>query len=161
MQGDLKDRNARERCLGSKYYHDSLLPFLRWILDRHHRYGGITEIRILGGGHRGVWSGYFDRDHCDDLVQAVLPMVQVRSKVPYDDYPRIGEANVYFTLQAVHPDLLGRAANRIRRGDTTTSDGDIVAYCLFAIDIDAVRKAGISGDCSNITEYFYPVSRRC
>jgi hypothetical protein len=135
---------TRERYLGSRYYRHSLLPFLQWILDRHRRCGGITEIRILGGGQRGVWSGYFDKDHCEDLVQAVLPMVQVRSKIPYDDYPRISEANVYFTLHAVHPDLLGRAANRIRRADMTTSDGDIVAYCLFAIDIDSVRKAGIS-----------------
>ena len=144
MQSDRKGANARERYLGSKYYRDSLLPFLRWILDRHHRCGGITEVRILGGGRRGVWSGYFDKDHCDDLVQAVLPMAQVRSRIPYDDYPRIGEANVYFTLQAVHPDLLGRAANRVRRADTTTSDSDVVAYCLFGVDIDPVRKAGIS-----------------
>ncbi|MCX5643213.1 MAG: YfjI family protein [Phycisphaerae bacterium] len=144
MQSDHKGGNARERYLGSRYYRDSLLPFLRWILDRHHQCGGVTEIRILGGGRRGVWSGYFDKDHCHDLVEAVLPVVQVRKKIPYDDYPRIGEANTYFTLQAVHPDLLGRAANRIKRADTTTSDGDIVAYCLFAVDIDAVRKAGIS-----------------
>jgi hypothetical protein len=144
MQSSRKSGNARERYLGSKYYRDNLLPFLRWILDRHHQCDGITEIRILGGGRRGVWSGYFDRDHCDDLLRALLPMTQVRSKVPYDDYPRIGEANLYFTLQAVHPDLLGRAANRIKRADTTTADTDIVAYCLFAVDIDPVRKAAIS-----------------
>ncbi len=144
MHSDHKDGNARDRYLGSEYCRGSLLPFLQWILDRHHQCGGITEIRILGGARRGVWSGYFDRHHYDDLVQAILPMAQVRSKVPYDDYPRIGEANVYFTLQAVHPDLLALAANRIRRADTTTSDGDVVAYCLFGVDIDPVRKAGIS-----------------
>lgn len=136
--------SARECYLGSKWYCNSLLPFVRWILDRHQQCGGITEIRILGGGRRGVWSGYFDGKHCDDLVQAILPTARVRSKVPYDDYPRIGEANVYFTLQAVHADLLARSANWIRRAETTTSDADIVAYCLFAIDIDPVRKAGIS-----------------
>ncbi len=144
MQGDGSNKNAREQYLGSTYYRDSFAPFVRWILERHHRCGGVTEVRILGGGHRGVWSGYFDKDHVDDCVRAILPMAKVRSRIPYEDCPRIGEANVYFTLQVVHPDLLARAANRIKRADTTTSDADIVAYCLFAVDIDPVRKAGIS-----------------
>jgi len=144
MQGDRSNVNTQERYLNSKCCRDSLGPFLRWILARHYQCGGVTEVRILGGGRRGVWSGYFDKDHVDDLVQAILPMAKVRSKIPYEDYPRIGEANVYFTLQAVHPDLLARAANRIKRADTTTSDADVVAYCLFAVDIDPVRKAGIS-----------------
>ena len=128
-------RDAESRAL------DNLREFARWITERHAHCGGVTEIRIIG---ERVYSGWFDAGHQDELVRAVLP--KKRSRVPYGEHPCIGEANIYFSMQAVHPDLLARSANRITLAKTghSTSDGDIVGYALFAVDVDPERIAGIS-----------------
>jgi len=119
-----------------------LRHFVEMILKRHQRDGGITEIRILSDV--GTFSGYFDAHHVDELVKQIGPLR--RAKVPYGVNPRIGEGNVYFTLQPVNPALLARGANRFvkaKRGQAT-GDGDIVGYSIFAVDVDPVRPAGIS-----------------
>jgi hypothetical protein len=53
----------------------------------------------------------------------------------------------YITLNPVNPDLLARAANRVRvagRDDRLTSDADITSRCWLPVDIDPVRPSGIS-----------------
>lgn len=91
-----------------------------------------------------MYSGWFDAEHHKELINALLP--KKRSRVPFGEHPRIGEANVYFTMQAVNRDLLARRANRIAlaRSGQSTGDEDIIAYTLFAVDIDPRRIAGIS-----------------
>ena len=56
---------------------------------------------------------------------------------------KLREASIHFTLQTVDPDLLARSANSFSR-TAATSDSDIIAYTLFAVDVDPVRKTGIS-----------------
>jgi len=115
-------------------------------LERHRRHGGVTEVRILGkGSFKGTASGYFDHEHLDALIAAIAPLANgVRPRLPYGDYPRISEANIYVSLHPVNRALLARSANRIQRAEATTSDADIVAYDLVGIDFDPVRPAGIS-----------------
>lgn len=52
---------------------------------------------------------------------------------------------VYVTLNPVRPDLLARAANRLkRRAPETTADGDIVVRRWLLVDVDPVRPSGVS-----------------
>lgn len=52
---------------------------------------------------------------------------------------------VYVTLNPVRPDLLARAANRLkRRAPETTADGDILVRRWLLIDVDPVRPSGVS-----------------
>jgi hypothetical protein len=92
--------------------------------------GSVYELRILGGG-RGVVSGYFD--DAEAFAKAATSWS--------------GKANVFWTINPVRPDLLGRAANRLReftRGNETTSDADIVRRRWLPIDIDPIRPAGVA-----------------
>ncbi len=132
--------NRREKFLKSKRY-DNLCQFIEWITERHNNCGGVTEIRTLQG--KRAYIGYFDNEHQKELLEAILPIPGIRKKIPYGDYPRIGEANMYFSLQVVDPDLLARAAYSFSQ-TSATSDNDIIAYHLFAVDIDPERKSGIS-----------------
>jgi hypothetical protein len=105
----------------------------------------VTEIRLLADRPtKGVWSGFFDRDHADQLVSALRPLPDgAREKIPYGEHPRVGEANVYFTLNPVKPALHARSANEFNKCQAT-ADCDIVAYTLFPVDVDPVRQSGIS-----------------
>jgi len=124
------------------YSEENVAAFLAWITERHRHCGGVTEIRILSGGK--VHCGWYDADHQRELLEAIRPVE--RQKVPYGEHPRIGEANIYFTMQVVNPDLLARRANRVDLAKTgeATSDADILAYTIFAVDIDPKRIAGVS-----------------
>ncbi len=52
---------------------------------------------------------------------------------------------VYITLNPIKPDLLARAANRLkRRAPETTADSDILARRWLLIDVDPVRPSGVS-----------------
>lgn len=136
-----------KRYLESPACRESLVPFVKFITSRHAARGGVTEVRILPGPgmRRGAWSGYFDQEHWRDLIEAILPLSgSPRAKIPYEDHPRITEGNVYFSVRPVDPDLLGRVANCIRYAEQSTSDADIIAYDMFPVDIDPVRKSQIS-----------------
>ncbi|MBI4376696.1 MAG: hypothetical protein HY549_09635 [Elusimicrobia bacterium] len=135
------------RYLESPACRESLIPFVEYITSRHDSHGGVTEVRILGGpgGKKGAWCGYFDKEHWRDLIKAILPLSgSPRSRLPYGDYPRIGEGNIYFSLRPVHPDLLGRVANCVKYAEQSTTDVDIIAYDMFGVDIDPERKSQIS-----------------
>ena len=66
-----------------------------------------------------------------------------RAKIPFGEAPRIGEANFYFTMQPANPALLARSAYKFGKCQAT-ADADIIAYHLFAVDVDPVRPSGIS-----------------
>ncbi|BDG59921.1 hypothetical protein [Caldinitratiruptor microaerophilus] len=101
--------------------------------------GGVTELRIVGAeyarGRVGTLSGYYDYDHLEDLVQAAAE---------WDGRSR----GVYVTLNPVRPDVLARAANRLRvpvqQGESSTSDQDILRRRWLPIDLDPVRPSGVS-----------------
>ncbi len=102
-------------------------PFLTWILERHARLGGVTELRVLGGA-RGVWSACGGPADLDGLVAQI---------VDGGGQPPVGAANYYFSLNPV----LAEAAvgPRFERARTATRDRDIRAYSLFVVDVDPER----------------------
>ena len=82
-------------------------------------------------------SGYFD-----DLDKLALAAANISGRGPA----------VYVTLNPVNPDLLARAANRIKSyARQTTTDGDVIAMRWLTIDFDAVRPSGISSTNGNIS----------
>ena len=94
--------------------------------------GQVVEVRILNidGRRNRVDSGYFD--DFATLAKAI-PAYNARAE------------GIYITLNPVNPDLLARAANRIKAwSNLTTADSDIVRRRWLPIDIDPVRPSGIS-----------------
>jgi len=128
--------------LASPWVRDHLRPFLAWLLARHADLGGVTEIRVLRKGRgRGTWSGYFGPDDTDALVELLAPVSESpRSRIPRGDHPRVGEANVYFSLQAVRPELAESRRGVLARARATTRDKDILATTLFVVDVDPERE---------------------
>jgi hypothetical protein len=92
------------------------------------RHGGLVEVRLLKT-NKGTISGYFD--DLEALARAVAP---------WD-----GQASIYVTANPVRPDLLARAANRLKAfAPVTTKDEDVLARSWFLVDSDPMRPAGIS-----------------
>lgn len=110
--------------------------------------GEVVEVRIpKARGKSSAWgnqwsrgtvSGYFD-DH-EPFVKAV----QLADRVAHD--------GVYFTLQVIDPRLIGRAFNRLKATDLTTSDKNVKAYRWLPVDLDPVRPAGIASSDSELAE---------
>jgi hypothetical protein len=95
----------------------------------------VIELRALGVRHR-AWppttSGYFDdRDACAQSAALLSPSA----------------LGVYVVLNRLNPALLGRAYNRVRGRDdstSTTADHNVVRRLWLPIDLDPVRPADIS-----------------
>jgi hypothetical protein len=111
--------------------HASLRPFLAWITERHARLGGLTEVRILGGP-RGVWSAFLGPAHVEDTVEALLPGSP-------GQHPKIGQANVYFSVNPIAPKSVS-GTQRFERVRATTRDRDVRALSMFVVDIDPQRQ---------------------
>lgn len=100
--------------------------------------GQVFELRALdcklvGEYRKGTLSGYFDREHVDELLAAIGRIESA--------------AAVYYTPNPVDPRLHARAENHARIiTDKTpvTSDNDIVRRRWLLIDVDPTRPAGIS-----------------
>jgi len=98
----------------------------------------VVEIRILGASgtmvgksiYRTTLSGYFDNHQ--DFCRAL----QAIEKLEYH--------GTYFTLQVIDPRLIGRAFNRLKISELTTSDNNVLAYRWLPLDFDPVRPSGIS-----------------
>lgn len=99
--------------------------------------GQVFELRalnckLIGEWKRGTYSGYFDRDHVDELLAAI---------------GRIEHASaIYYTPNPVDPRLHSRRENRAVVGpdkESSTSDRDILRRRWLLIDVDADRPAGI------------------
>lgn len=121
------------------YSPSGLRAFLGWLLPRHAALGGVTELRILSKG-AGVWSALVGPGDLDAVVEALAPVgPSPRRTIPRGDHPRAGEANIYFSLQAVQPPRNGPLGLPIRRASQTTKDRDIRAYTLMVVDVDPER----------------------
>jgi P4 family phage/plasmid primase-like protien len=106
--------------------------------------GEVVEIRAYGLNGKskayegfargaGIIYGYFDNP--DDFAKSATALEAQ------------GAPGIYFTLNPVNPDLLARAANRLKAADmktATTADKDIVAIRWLPIDLDPKRPTGIS-----------------
>lgn len=88
----------------------------------------LFEIRILKG--KTTISGYFTSV---DVLEQAFKTVDLRG------------ANIFYTLNVIDPSCYSREQqDRFVQSKTTTSDGDIIAYQWLLIDLDPVRKSGIS-----------------
>lgn len=99
--------------------------------------GQVFEVRVLDAsrGREGMTetlSGYFDGDHLQELAK-------VLSGIPY-------ATGCYWTLNPVEPDLLARAAYRLRKAvkGGGASDREVLRRVWLPIDLDPVRLSGIS-----------------
>lgn len=93
---------------------------------------GVAEVRALT--RTGIYSGYFDSP--EELARQVTAL---------DASPET--TGIYITLNKVHPALLARRANtlrKIRGNEPTTGDSDILRRQWLPIDIDPVRPSGVS-----------------
>ncbi len=119
---------------------DQIRAFLAWILPRHAAIGGVTELRALGRGARaGVWSAFVGPDDIDDIVEALAPLPGSPRPV-FPDWPRCGEANLYFGLNPVKRDgVPERGSGLFSRMNRTTRDRDVLAYSMFVVDVDPER----------------------
>src|SRR5262245_8043032 len=117
----------------------SLVPFLKYLLGRHERQGGATEIVLVplqGGSGSKPMSGCFGPDDLDTLVELLRP--EARSKVPRGQHPRIGEAAIAYNPHPITPAQLPRTPAKFVRCKPT-DDVDIPAYSTFAAMIEPVR----------------------
>jgi len=106
--------------------------------------GEVTEIRAFGlSGKNKGWEGwargagivygYFDNAEAFGRSAEALEL----AKAP----------GIYFVLNPVIPDLLARAANRLRAADqktVATSDKDVKVLRWIYVDLDPKRPTGIS-----------------
>ena len=119
---------------------DQARAFLAWLLPRHAHIGGRTELRALGRHPRGgVWSAFVGPDDLDAIVEALAPLPGgPRTALP--DWPRSGEANLYFGLNPVKPEAVpSRGASLFTRVNKATRDRDVLAYSMFVVDVDPER----------------------
>jgi hypothetical protein len=98
--------------------------------------GQVTQLVALGvrrGGRRHTESGFFDSSHLEEMARAALSLT---------DHAR----GVYFTLNPVKPDLLGRRANRVEWADEgeLAADKDVLRRRWLLIDADPVRDGKVS-----------------
>ncbi|HZW31423.1 MAG TPA: hypothetical protein VFF52_11990, partial [Isosphaeraceae bacterium] len=107
--------------------------------------GMVIELRILEVVDNPKYppftiSGYFDFNHLDELARIALEWT--------------GKAEgVYVTINPVVPDLLARAANRVKRKPKqTTTDAEILRRTGLVFDADPKRPAGVSANASEKTE---------
>jgi hypothetical protein len=107
--------------------------------------GEVVEVRILKvfgnspaweGFAKGTVSGYFD-DH-----EKFFKSVRAADKARHN--------GIYFTLQVIDPRLIGRAFNRLKAAETTTSDQNVIAYRWLPVDVDPIRPSGISSSDSEL-----------
>ena len=62
------------------------------------------------------------------------------------------QSNIYFTLQIIDPRLIGRAYNKLKPTNQTTSDNNVIAYRWIPIDVDPKRPAGVSSSDSELKQ---------
>jgi len=92
--------------------------------------GSVVELRAPKAGTNGTISGYFS-----DPAKLAQAAFATNGKA----------AGVYVTVNAVQPDLLARADNRVKsRASTTTGDSEIIRRNWLLFDFDPARAAGIS-----------------
>jgi len=105
--------------------------------------GEIIEVRILNcygyskayqGFAKGSVSGYYENY---DLFRHDVNLLIAQDEKDQN-------LQIYNTLQVIDPCLLAYSFNRLTPGAKATSDKDVLYYRWFPIDLDPVRKSGIS-----------------
>jgi hypothetical protein len=90
----------------------------------------VFELRLISGRRKRIDAGYFD-----NVGAAATALSEL-------DEPYKG---VYLTPNPLNPDLLARAANRVKPwAEFTTSDKDVLRRLWLLIDIDPERPSDIS-----------------
>lgn len=97
----------------------------------------VVELRVLGhrGNSRNIARGYFDNR--ESFISTVVEA----------DKPPFPTGGIYWTINPVHPDLIARSNNHLEDrigSDACAKDDDILRRHWFFVDIDSVRKTGIS-----------------
>ena len=101
---------------------------------------GIIEVRIFPNERYLKINGH--REYVGKTVSGYYTDL---TKIAQDVKAFDGKGNIYFTLNPVNPDLLARAANRLKYSvETTTKDNDILSDRWLPIDIDPVRPKDVS-----------------
>lgn len=99
----------------------------------------LFEIRVLKG--KQIISGYFTSV---DVLEKALDTVDLRG------------ANVFYTLNIIDESCYSREQHDcFRQSKTTTSDADIVGYQWMLVDLDPVRRTGISSTNKELTAAYY------
>ena len=100
--------------------------------------GDVLEVRAPkcrerpGSSFAATVSGYFNDQ---DAAAEAIAKLDASGLAP----------GVYVTLNPVRPDLLARAANRLRpKASETTADVDVPRRRWLLVDVDPVRPAGVS-----------------
>ena len=100
--------------------------------------GQLFEIRVLQG--KQTISGYFTDG---DTLEKELHKVSLKG------------ANVFYTLNQIDESCYSREQHDcFRQCKVTTSDSDIVAYNWMLVDLDPVRKTGISSTKAELMEAY-------
>lgn len=109
---------------------ESSRTLIRQALDVLFEQGDVRELRVPNL-RNGTISGYFN-----ELDSLAAIAARYDGKAP----------GIYVTLNPVKPELLARAANKVRivKGEALTSDKDILKRRWLPLDFDPVRSAGIS-----------------
>lgn len=107
----------------SEAVEQDLRPFLTWLLDRHAAQGGVTELRVIPRGGRGVLTAIVGPEDLDGIPDQLAA--------------HVGVSNVYFGLNPVRPDRHPR--HPLQPARQAVRDADVLAYSLLAIDIDPER----------------------
>lgn len=95
----------------------------------------LMEVRLIG---KGTYSGYFKS------LDVLLP--QLQEKLDDDNARFYGNAQAYFVLNEINPQLYGREQKDrfIKSPKSTTTDRDIIRRRFVFIDFDSVKPADIS-----------------
>lgn len=133
-------KNMKKSITHEKLFHGrEILRSLNLLMEP----GQVFEARLLKASTRsdlrysGTVSGYFNRPEA--FIEAL------RAE------PIYGMSAAYITLNAVQPDLLARANNRLRYGQemrdaASTSDSYIARLRWIMLDIDPTRVSGVSSN---------------
>jgi hypothetical protein len=113
------------------------------IFDIFVKPGEILEVRIVKvWGKSSAWKG-FTKSTVSGYFDNYLSFNECVRKAIQNQ-----QANIYFTLQVINPRLIGRAYNRLKATDLTTSDKNAMSYRWIPIDIDPERPADVSATAS-------------
>ena len=101
-------------------------------------HGGTIEVRVpnvpdpRNPTFTSTVSGYFDYEHLSEAAAQIAERLDGRAP------------GIYVTANPVDPALLARAANRLWKAKTATSDAEILRRRWLLVDVDPVRPTGIS-----------------
>ena len=127
---------SRSRNGGGQTDDNAITPTfeaLRFLFEE----GRVVELRALGVSTANWRAPHTVSGYYDDFEQLARDAMQLDGAA----------TGIYITLNELNPALLARSPNEARglgRGDSTTSDADVVRRRWLPIDFDPIRPSGIS-----------------